>query len=257
LLLALAFRERGLFYENIVMHLTRNYVASDSEEIIQIQNHTEHAMQKYLNNILHLISFSDGETEIFDSPYLDIDYNQNRPSFFLPRMWATYGENHRGACFVFDKDKFISITKNYVEERRYYFKHGIITYADFFKKLSWFDISTFDIPKFRIALPENFVRRKTIEGSVQEFLANNTSQYFTKDLDWRDENEYRFLCWNNIDNYCLKEIEVEITDALIGIVLGINSHNNKQIIEIAKKKEIDVISKIKIKHDGKWFLDII
>ena len=48
-----------------------------------------------------------------------------RPSFYLPRMWAQYGENHKGVCFIFDKAKLIKkITKEL--NNHYFIKHGKI-----------------------------------------------------------------------------------------------------------------------------------
>lgn len=93
----------------------------------------------------------------------------------LPRMWAQYADNNRGACIAIDKHKFIQENSDVLKGLFYKIKQVRYTCQDFM-------IS--DIP---------------VTGSCKNFnsksyLEENHSQlFFSKHIDWRDEREVRFL----------------------------------------------------------------
>jgi hypothetical protein len=215
----------------------------------EIKDNIEEDIRNYLNNILHLIAFSGGEIEMDEELIQEglLHELEKRPAFYLPRMWATYGDNHKGVCFVFEKEKLISIAERRLK-KNYYFAHRVITYSDFVCRHDLIEMApTYDIE-------EDYVRKNGIYNSVQRYLKNSISNYFIKDNDWRDENEYRFLCWNKIKNHSTQKLEIEIQDALIGVVLGINN-NDTEIIKIAKRQEVNNI--LKLTYDGLLSLEAL
>jgi len=194
-------------------------------------------IRNYLYDILHLIAFCKGNIEMNEEliPEGALYELYKRPAFYLPRMWATYGDNHKGVCFVFDKKKLISTVKKQLE-KYFHFKHDSIKYNDFVCRKDPDSII------FSNGIDEKEIRENGLYNSIQSFINNNYSSYFIKDCDWKDEKEYRFICWNKI-NHSVKKIEIEIEEALIGIVLGINNNDN-EIIKIARSKGLNNIMKI-------------
>jgi hypothetical protein len=221
-----------------------------TKEFIKYHGLYNNDMRDYLNDILYLASFSESNfeddkifTEISDECNIsDLKY---RPAFYLPRMWATYGENHKGVCLVFDKKILISIVEKQLE-KGYNFVHGSITYSDFIfeneLKSMW---QTYSLELDDVV--------KNGYNSIQEYLINYNSNYFIKDIDWKDEKEYRFLCWNKLNNLNIKEnIKIDIRDALVGIVFGINSHV-KELLKIATTEELKIFV-YKIGYDEELIL---
>ena len=151
---------------------------------------------------------------------LSIEINQINPSkiyddytgrgFALPRMWAQYGHNNSGVCFIINKNKLLALRE---QSKRY--KKQII-YCDDVKYKLMFD--AYSIPPNDIKeLCEFFSDANAVLDyefllENREFIANN---YFSKLDDWSQENEYRLLAFNDspVLLTCLKEI-------LSGIVIG-------------------------------------
>ena len=205
----------------------------------EIRDDIENDLINYLNSILHLIAFSEGEIEMNEELIQEgiLHEYKERPAFYLPRMWAAYGDNHEGICFVFDKNKLIAIAEKRLK-RNYNFAHNVITYSDFVCGNDLINmLSTYGVE-------EEYVRNNGIYSSIQKYLNDNISNYFLKDNDWENEDEYRFLCWNKINNHSIQKIEIEIKDALIGIVLGINNNDN-ELIKMARIEGINNILKLK------------
>lgn len=204
----------------------------------EIGDNIENDIRNYLNNILHLIAFSEGEIEMSEELIQEGTLHElkERPAFYLPRMWAAYGDNHKGICFVFDKKKLI-LNANKQLKRNYNFIHKTIKYSDFVCDDDLILMVT------TYGIEEEEIRKNGIYKSVQRYLEKNNSNYFIKDNDWKDEREYRFLCWNKINNKNYQEMEIEINDALIGVVLGINN-KNKEIIKIARTEALNNILKL-------------
>jgi hypothetical protein len=74
-----------------------------------------------------------------------------------------------------------------------------------------------------------------------------------KDIDWRDEREYRIVIWNKRENDNYDNKIVKINGALKAVILGLNN-NDKEIINIAKTKKIRVY---KLEFDNRILLDEI
>lgn len=110
--------------------------------------------------------------------------------FMRPKMWAEYGQHHEGCCLIFDKEKLLYDLISKFGDNSI---NGNISYtAEMGVKLTY--RNTQSIPKF-------------VRENIKYFL-------FTKSFDWKMEDEYRCIIYNE------PEVFIPIKDALIGIVFG-------------------------------------
>lgn len=163
-----------------------------------------------------------GETTILD---LDKYY---RTGFFKPRMWAQYGENHRGICIVVSRDALANSIKN--EYKNFGFYRGEIKYNDSFmktRKAYHVDITDQGSMDFR----SYFIKEHLIKFREELF--------FTKTSDWRDENEYRFLLLTDNEK---SEYFVDIRNSIRAIFVGIDFPKvyMETVRRLAKKFDADV-----------------
>ncbi|MGP1458626.1 MAG: DUF2971 domain-containing protein [Treponema sp.] len=195
-------------------------------------------LNRIKNRIVRSLSLSKG---IYNFNTLN---EKNRPGYFLPRMWAQYGNNSKGVCFVFDKAKLLEQLKANLDDQ-YHFFDGSIEYRDITEET--YSLSLEKIIKNR----RNEVFRH-INANKQELMIKNIHDYyFVKDTDWKEENEYRVIIINKKDN---KNTEAEIVKiemdkviecVIIGENFGIIEDNDYYEID---QKQIDMIRSLCIKH---------
>ena len=162
-----------------------------------------------------------------------------RPPYYLPRMWAQYGEKHKGVCLIFNKKILIKQIQEQVKHL-YNINHRKVKYKDFLKneglelvyqsiKYSYEDLITSDA---KIIVNE-------------ELKSRSNYIYFTKDIDWKDEREYRFLLWNKPENDNFDNVYIKIdNESLIGVILGLDNKSS-QLVKLSKDKAIRNIMKLK------------
>lgn len=124
-----------------------------------------------------------------------------------PRMWATYGDNHKGVCLVFDKDRLQQVFQNQMRSSDKLF-YGSVKYGRLMPPKSGAPL--FDLT----ALKANF--DDTLGQKIKD---HQDIYFFYKHLDWVTENEYRFV----IVGEDQKEMDLLFEDALVGVVLGMNA----------------------------------
>ena len=126
-----------------------------------------------------------------------------RRGFARSRMWAQYGEDHRGMCLVFDKSALEEeIQKVAAVPENCSFKSVEYTDQDFAIE---FDFN---------AMGES---ESAIQCGVDSFIRENVDRlFFTKLLDWRDEKEYRAMIYDERTS----PVFAAIGSCLKGIVLG-------------------------------------
>ncbi|MBK5261081.1 MAG: DUF2971 domain-containing protein [Peptostreptococcaceae bacterium] len=154
-----------------------------------------------------LICFSMNADTVVNNKDDDLE-NYFQTGFFKPRMWAQYGENNRGICLAFSKQDFAeSIEKQYPNSLVYRSK---IKYSDSGKNIR---------KAYRFEVSENILIDFN-QYFIKEHLAKYREElFFSKNSDWRDEREYRFLMIGDED---YKEYFVDINHSLKGIFCGIN-----------------------------------
>jgi len=149
----------------------------------------------------------------------------NKPGMMLARMWSQYGENHRGLCLVFSKEK---LKKCF--EKKFKDKQGKLV-EDVIYNMIPFDMSRNELGA-SISISNQEDQLHIVANKFPELLNNFTIKkiLLSKMSDFKDENEYRFICYDNSEN---PYIYFPFEDALKAIVLGFNTSIEQE--EIIKK----------------------
>ena len=246
---------------NDPIEIKKPYVVFSSTDEEETNNTIEFQVKSYLNETLQFICFSIGTIENINCNILTynkirdfmddedtiedafLDELSKRPPYYLPRSWAQYGENNKGVCLIFNKDK---LTKQIQKQTHllYYLKHKKIKYIDILRSDLLSDLDfVFSDYEFLDEPHKNVkeVVNKTLK-SKSDFI------YFTKDIYWRDEREYRFLLWNMSENDNYENVFIKIdNESLIGVVLGLYNEDC-QLIKLAKEHSLNNI--LKLKYDN-------
>ncbi|MHC5065202.1 MAG: DUF2971 domain-containing protein [Planctomycetota bacterium] len=126
--------------------------------------------------------------------------------FGRPRMWAQYGQNHKGVCLVFDRailDKLVSAAA----------EAAINNYAG----AVLYEARSNSQTASAIELEWNRIQELGAKAAVVEQVEQHRQElFFQKDRDWATENEYRWVIhrWEEGHEY------VGYGDALQAVVLG-------------------------------------
>ncbi len=131
-----------------------------------------------------------------------------------PRMWATYGDNHKGICLIFDKEELshefekINPIKIYEEN---------MVYMDYLPLIENSVLISLDSLN-NMKIKQNKYNAKLLyEELDKNYLLK--SKYFSKHSDWKSENEYRWLIFS--EN--IKDLNINFGDSLKAIVFGVDT----------------------------------
>jgi hypothetical protein len=162
--------------------------------------------------------------ELIDSKYkvycFSGDYLKDSEKYFgyqLVRMWATYGDNHKGVCLVIDKEKFSK--ENNID--------NIIT---FLQEINYESSASNQIYKESKDLNTNY------DQATDNLINYNLNTiFFSKHHDWISENEIRFVTKSD-RKFC------SIENSLQKIVLGMdfNLKYRPSIIEQIGERKIQI-----------------
>jgi len=130
--------------------------------------------------------------------------------FFKPRMWAQYGENHRGICLGFDKDELVKAMSSIKYDKFY---RSLVSYSNSMKNI--YSSTHFE---YEFDSQESF-RKYYLDKHLKVY---RDVLYFSKSYDWRDEAEYRFLIIQSDSN--TNEL-LDISKALRAVFLGVDFPN--------------------------------
>ena len=167
-------------------------------------------ISNYLRQDCKLLCFS------LDSYYLS--------GFEYSRMWANYGDRHKGICLELGKNEFIEENKDYIDAKHFkkvkYKAYNPYTYND--KK-------TVDYTSLNKLGEEKYLKSK-FRKKYLDYL------YFTKTKEWESEKELRLVSFSD-----KKENEyVDIKNSLKKIYLGVD-FNEKYLPAIkALTKELEI-----------------
>lgn len=148
------------------------------------------------------------------------DYLKNNEKYFgyqLVRMWATYGDNHKGVCLVIDKEKFSE--ENKVDNKN-----------TFLQEINYGTSASNIIYKESKNLNTNY------NQATEDLINYNLNTiFFSKHHDWITENEIRFLT-NSNKKFC------SIENSLQKIVLGMdfNLKYRPSITEQFRNRKIQI-----------------
>ena len=151
--------------------------------------------------------------------------------FNHPRMWAQYSDNHEGICLAFDKDKF-ALNINKVKNLRKLYSDKIMYVPSLFHNINSekiYNAYQVDSDNSRLAIDEL---------ALMKIKQGKKTFFFRKLLDWKDENEYRFVVVSKSAN----QISIPIDNSLVTIILGwqFPEDDLEEIIELGKKYKVHV-----------------
>jgi Protein of unknown function (DUF2971) len=143
-----------------------------------------------------------------DKPHRDGRSDWHR-GYCRPRMWSQYGDNHKGICLVFDKDKLNSAIRAALPED-FWIEGRAVVYQDD-------DYLRDDLEAFSLDLDR--VNATSLEYATDFMLANYFSTYFfIKNADWSGEQEWRWVVKGKGD----RDIFLLFQDSLSGLIVGPN-----------------------------------
>jgi hypothetical protein len=122
-----------------------------------------------------------------------------------PRMWAQYGENHRGACVVFSR-KTLEATLAGLGLSDRSFKMGYVLYTQ--QNRMPFEAYTIQATRLSQIGSQPY--------AVEFVLARMDDMFFLKHIDYRDESEYRLVIHDPKD----RNEYIEVSDSLKGVLWG-------------------------------------
>ncbi|WP_444945133.1 DUF2971 domain-containing protein [Microbulbifer sp. VTAC004] len=123
-----------------------------------------------------------------------------------PRMWATYGDDNKGVCLIFDKELLRQAFENGLNGQGRLL-HGAVRYG---KQLP--------ADKRKAAVTDLKVFEGNFEEALQKKIEDHHDIYFFyKHVDWSTEDEYRFVITGGEP----RPIELAFDDALVGVVVGV------------------------------------
>lgn len=151
--------------------------------------------------------------------------------FSRPRMWAQYAGNHSGVCLILDRQKLLVNFESYVTEHLQTLLFGRVDYTNRMPigRLGRVDAFTIIDREYRAIGPEQY--------ALYHVIKHQRELFFRKQLDWRDENEYRILLFGTF----LGEVLISISGALKHVVLGAkcSAVTREKIIKTCCEKKID------------------
>ncbi len=126
-----------------------------------------------------------------------------------PRMWATYGDDHKGVCLIFDRELLERAFKNGLNGRGQLLPGGAVRYGD---KLP--------ADEDGAAVIDSKTFGKNFEKALHQKIEDHHGTYFFyKHVDWSTEDEYRFIITGGEPG----PIELTFDDALVGVVVGMKT----------------------------------
>jgi hypothetical protein len=121
-----------------------------------------------------------------------------------PRMWAHYGDNHRGVCLIFDRDQLHEHLLPTLTELGEVFSDSV-AYRDA------------PIPTRALTLSINAILDQGIERVLDALVASYWRElFFTKACDWATEREFRYLVRTHTEGPAFVSIEGAMRAVCIG-----------------------------------------
>jgi hypothetical protein len=122
-----------------------------------------------------------------------------------PRMWAQYGKNSKGFCIILDRNSLDEKIRSLASQSKYVLG-GKVDYCSY-------------LPMINAGLTLEFSQGvNPISNDPFEIISQNDmlkSIFFKKNIDWRDQNEIRWLLFSEE-----ADIFVDIKDSIKAVVLG-------------------------------------
>lgn len=126
--------------------------------------------------------------------------------FNISSMWAHYAQNNKGCCLMINKISFLEENKNKITHHNKvkYDKHNN-------QRLDCMDCDS-------------------LYGGISQFIENKVNEiFFSKTVDWEQEQEYRIVC-KTVSGSDLRE-ELSISNSLAGVIVLAGNTDENTIIK--------------------------
>jgi hypothetical protein len=135
------------------------------------------------------------------------------------RMWSQYGDNHKGVCLAFSKRKIDEQLKQTLDQDKLF--TGKVKY----KGCTHLDNNILRLDYREYIKAKNNYLFKHVSNHYKEL-------FFIKNVDYRDENEYRIIYFENKPG----DFFIDIRSSIKGIILGDNfCKKNKDYLPTVEK----------------------
>lgn len=151
----------------------------------------------YLNNNYYVLCFSQDSKGADCSDLINLKKNIYKKGFAKSRMWSQYADKHKGICLAFSRKQVLSDIKTSFGSNPIY--RGAVKYSN--PSIKSLASQGLDVPD--------------IEGCIKK---HKNEIFFNKNIDYRDESEYRFVFNSDKNDYEF----VDINNSLRGIILGVD-----------------------------------
>lgn len=148
--------------------------------------------------------------EIGKYQQISLTIDGDRYGFDISAMWGHYGDKGRGVCFIFNKEKLLSILSSNIY-------HGEVEYVG---------------PDY----PFSVYFRVTVDN-IEPFTKEDIDEFFfKKTCDWSYEQEYRLLVRTDASG----RFKLPLRDSMIAIIIrdARIEDENHNVEESAKLKEL-------------------
>ena len=126
-----------------------------------------------------------------------------------PRMWASYGDGHKGICFEFDGAELHSAVLEVANPSDIFC--GPVVYAN-----EWDPPNRDRALAFQLDYKD--ISRKGEEDAIRDHIRSNYKSFFLeKSRDWETETEYRWLVHGTSGPFF-----VDISKALRSVIVGVD-----------------------------------
>jgi len=169
----------------------------------------------------------------------------NQRGFSRPRMWAQYGDDHKGVCLVFRVQDFLDATRSRFSD----------TTLRVFDEVQYVDRSVVpnlfspDEQQYTIDLAafESLGRDQYL---LQHVAAHRHRLFFEKMTDWANEREWRYVAFDRDPG----EVYVPFQDALAGIIFGeeVTAAAMNKLIQAAEQYK-PWFMRLKWKNCSPWY----
>ena len=152
-----------------------------------------------------LLCFCQNSSIICANEIIDDKDGMKLSGYQRSRMWSQYGDHHKGICLVFSKKLLEKKVKAVFGDR---------------VKIGEVDYPCEDSINYKaLVFDGNVLKDKSVEETVDLHIETNYKNiFYTKNIDYRDESEYRIVIIDKAEENEYKEIDVD--ECLVGIVLG-------------------------------------
>lgn len=191
--------------------------ASDHPELIFVLNNEVNAAAKHNARLLCM-----SRDQECTGPQSTSEFYRG---FGRPRMWAQYGDNHKGICLVFDRDRLDSKIREQLGASGITIS-GPVLYSNYARR-------EFDALLVHVKQLKGIDIRKFANDHVQRHIE---AFFLQKSMDWSQEAEVRWVRFGGKPGV----EHVAFGDSLVAIIRGTSHRNTSQSAALLRETGVRI-----------------